>query len=253
MVKLVTITKSDVIGKAVNNCMKVLYSLAQPHIEWDEFVKENKIYSERYKAWERYYHLSKQETLSEEELKEFSTYPAEWKDKSIEECIGPEPYKFHYLPRDVFKEVVDNFIYAYELDHHQQLLDTIHILKDYCNKPIVDKYIEREGDQPGYRGYDHPDNLKREVTKLLDMYFHNSNCDLSAIAEDIEKVFFNFLDMAGKFFSWNGDLNTFNCNVYLGASPYSNKQGVIDNWKKYRNQTIKIDDSEYDNEEQDFD
>ena len=248
-----TITRSKVIGKAVDNCMKVLYSLAQPHIEWDEFVKENELYSKRYKAWERYYQLSKKESLSEEELKEFSTYPGSWKDKSIDDCIGPAPYKFYYLPRDVFKEVVDSFVYAYELDHHQQLLDTIHILKDYCEQPIVDKYIEREGGQPGYRGYDHPDNLKREVTKLLDMYFHNSNCDLSAIAEDIEKVFFNFLDMAGNFYDWNGDLNTFNFNVYLGASPYSNKQGVIDNWKKYRNQTIEIDDSEYDNEEQDYD
>ena len=61
-----TITKSDVIRKAVDNCMKVLYSLAQPHIEWDEFVKENKIYSDKYKAWERYYRLSKKESLSEE-------------------------------------------------------------------------------------------------------------------------------------------------------------------------------------------
>jgi hypothetical protein len=226
--------------------MKVLYSLAQPHVEWDEFVKENKIYSERYKAWERYYELSKKESLSEEELKEFSTYPGEWKDKSLEDCIGPAPFKFYYLPRNVFEEVVNNFVYAYELDQHQQLLDTIHILKDYCEKPIVDKYIKKEDGLPEY---DHPDNLKKEVTKLLNMYFHNSNCDLSAIAEDIEKVFFDFLDMAGNFFKWNGYLEAFNYTIYLGASPYTNKQEVIDNWKKYRNQIIEIDDSEYDNEE----
>jgi hypothetical protein len=243
---LETITKSDVIGKAADNCMKVLYSLAQPHIEWDEFVKENKIYSGRYKAWERYYELSKKESLSEEELKEFSTYPGEWKDKSLEDCIGPAPFKFYYLPRNILEEVVNNFVYAYELDQHQQLLDTIHILKDYCEKPIVDKYIKKEDGLPEY---DHPDNLKKEVTKLLNMYFHNSNCDLSAIAEDIEKVFFDFLDMAGNFFKWNGYLEAFNYTIYLGASPYTNKQEVIDNWKKYRNQTIKINDSEYDNEE----
>jgi hypothetical protein len=244
--KLETITKSDVIRKAADNCMKVLYSLAQPHIEWDEFVKENKNYSNRYKAWERYYELSKKESLTKEELKEFSVYPNEWKDKSLEDCIGPAPFKFYYLPRNVFEEVVNNFVYAYELDQHQQLLDTIHILKDYCEKPIVDKYIKKEDGLPEY---DHPDNLKKEVTKLLNMYFHNSNCDLSAIAEDIEKVFFDFLDMAGNFFKWNGYLEAFNYTIYLGASPYTNKQEVIDNWKKYRNQTIKINDSEYDNEE----
>jgi len=247
---LETITKSDVVTKAADNCIKVLYSLAQPHIEWDEFVKENKIYSERYKAWKRYYELSKKESLTEEELKEFSVYPNEWKDKSLEECIGPAPFKFYYLPRNIFEEVVNNFVYAYELDQHQQLLDTIHILKDYCENPIVDKHIKKEDGLPEY---DHPDNLKKEVTKLLNMYFHNSNCDLSAIAEDIEKVFFDFLDMAGNFFKWNGYLEAFNYTIYLGASPYTNKQEVIDNWKKYRNQTIKINDSEYDNEEQDYD
>lgn len=243
---MVTITKSDVVGKAVDNCMKVLYSLAQPHIDWDEFVKENKNYSNKYKAWERYYELSKKESLTKEELKEFSVYPNKWKDKSLEDCIGPAPFKFYYLPRNILTEVVNNFVYAYELDQHQQLLDTIHILKDYCEKPIVDKYIKKED---GQLEYNHPDNLKKEVTKLLNIYFHNFDFDLSAIAEDIEKVFFDFLDMAGNFFYWNGYLEAFNCAVYLGASPYTNKQEVIDNWKKYRNQTIKIDDSEYDNEE----
>jgi hypothetical protein len=240
------ISRKDIISKAIKECLQELYKYVQPHIEWDEFIKENKIYSNKYKAWERYYHLSKQETLSEEELKEFSTYPGEWKNKSKEECIGPEPYKFYYLPRDVFKEVVDGFIYAYDLDHHQQLLDTIHILKNYCEDPIVDKYIEREGD--------HPDNLVTEIESLLKMYCGDSEADFYGVAQELQKTFFEFLDMAGNFFNWSGDLNTFNWNVYLGASPYSNKQGVIDNWKKYRNQTIEIDESEYDdNEEQDYD
>lgn len=246
-----TITKSDVVTKATNNCIKVLYSLAQPHIEWDEFVKENKIYSGRYKAWERYYELSKKESLTEEELKEFSTYPAKWKGKSIEECIGPKPCKFYYLPRDVFKEVVDNFVYAYELDQHKQLLDTIHILKDYCNKPIVDKHIKNEY---GFPEYDHPACLKVRIEEFLkehyDLYDSEYN---SRDAQEILDMFFEFLDTAGNFFKWNGYLEAFNCTIYLGASPYTNKQEVIDNWKKYRNQTIKINDDEYDNEEQDYD
>jgi hypothetical protein len=221
--------------------MKVLYSLAQPHIEWDEFVKENKIYSNKYKAWERYYELSKKESLTKEELKEFSVYPNEWKDKSLEECIGPAPFKFYYLPRNIFEEVVNNFVYAYELDQHQQLLDTIHILKDYCENPIVDKHIKNEDGLPEY---DHPDNLKKEINKIID------DEDTS---EYLQNKFFEFLDMAGHFFKWNGYLEAFDYTIYLGASPYTNKQEVIDNWKKYRNQTIKINDDEYDNEEQDCD
>ena len=248
------ISKSDVLNKAAIECMKELYSLAQPYIEWDEFVKENKNYSDRYKRWERYFYLSKKESLTKEESKEFSTYPKEWKDKSLENCIGPAPYKFYYLPRNVFKEVVDSYIYAYELDKHQQLLDTIQILKDYCNKPIVDKYIEREGDQPGYRGYDHPACLKARIDEFLKEHYDLYDLEYnSEDSQEIIDIFFEFLDMAGNFYDWNGNLSSFSMTIYLGASPCSNKQGVIDNWKIYRNQTIIIDESKYDSETGDYD
>ena len=47
------------------------------------------------------------------------------------------------------------------------------------------------------------------------------------------------------------DLNSFNTNVYLGASPNSNKEAVIENWKKYRNKDIEIDESKYNEENYD--
>ena len=46
--------------------------------------------------------------------------------------------------------------------------------------------------------------------------------------------------MAGNFFNWNYEMNSFNTTVYLGPSPNSNKQTVIENWKKYRGRDIKI-------------
>ena len=46
--------------------------------------------------------------------------------------------------------------------------------------------------------------------------------------------------MAGKFFRWDRDLNSFKMSVYLGPSPNSNKKAVIENWKKYRNKDIEI-------------
>ena len=51
--------------------------------------------------------------------------------------------------------------------------------------------------------------------------------------------------MAGEFYTWNHDLNSFNTTVYLGPSPCSNKERVIENWKIYRNEDITIDDSVY--------
>ena len=75
---------------------------------------------------------------------------------------------------------------------------------------------------------------------------------LDIAAKELQDKFFKFLDMAGDFYDWNGELNTFGCSVYLGPSPNSNKQAVIDNWKEYRNKEIEINDDEFD-EEQDYD
>ena len=60
--------------------------------------------------------------------------------------------------------------------------------------------------------------------------------------------FFEFLDMAGNFYNWNRNLNTFNMSVYLGPSPNCNKDGVIENWKKYRGVDIEIDEKQINKE-----
>ena len=222
------ITRSKLLSKAIDDCMKELYSFVQPSIEWDEFIKQNKIYSERYKKWEN----------------EKDSNP-EYKSKSITECIGPRPYEFYYLPKDIMKDICDSYVHAYRIDQQQELLDTIEILKNYCKEPIVDKYIDDWTDEtgfhhPGYRSYDHPDNLEKQLIDLIP----DSGFDKSAIAESVQSKFFEFHDMAGNFFNWNGDLNSFNVSVYLGPSPNSNKEAVIKNWKEYRGEDIEINEEE---------
>lgn len=276
------ITRSKLLSRAIDDCIKEIYSLVQPSVGWNDFVEQNRIYSKKYKAWEKYYELSKKESLTEEELKEFSVYSNEWKDKSIIECIGPRPYEFYYLPREVMKEIVESYVHAYRIDVKQEFLDNIAILKNYCRKPIVDKYIDDYTDEngnhhPGYRSYDHPDNLEKELQKIFDdkilpniceQYNKQYNLQTTGIESSVAKAysqifqdkFFEFLDMAGDFYEWNGDLNSFNMSVYLGPSPNSNKEAVIENWKKYRNKDIEINEEqikreyygdEYDNEELD--
>lgn len=250
-------SKFNVLGEAADKCLEELYSIAQPSVTFEQFKKECKTYDNKYHAWERYYHLSKHlNELSEKELIEYSSFPASWKDKSITECIGPRPYEFYYVPSKVLDDVRDSYVYAYEIDKHQSLLDTIHILKDYCNKPIVDKYIEEYTDEygnhhPGHRDYDHPDNIYKEIAKIVSNYSIEPAQENSDEVVDLCNKFFEFLDMAGKFFNWNGYLNSFNMTVW-NISPNTNKQDVIDNWEKYRNQKIEIDDDKF-NEEQDYD
>ena len=219
------INRDDVLSKAVDDCLKELYTLVVPKVTWEEFKEECKIYSEKYKKWES-------ERKANPELDK----------KSKTECIGPAPYEFYFLPREIMKDICDSYVHAYKIDNQQELLDTIEILKNYCKKPIVDKYIDDWTDEtgfhhPGYRSYDHPNNLEKEITKILTKYDDSMD---SEQGEEIVNKFFEFLDMAGNFFNWNRDLNSFNMSVYMGPSPHTNKEAVIKNWKEYRNQDIEI-------------
>lgn len=218
-------TRYDILSKAVDDCLEELYTLVVPKVTWEEFENECKIYSEKYKKWEYERKIN-----------------PELDKKSITECIGPRPYEFYFLPREITKEVCDSYVHAYKIDTQQELLDTIEILKNYCKKPTVDKYIDDWTDEtgfhhPGYRSYDHPDNLEKELIEICSQHSHEP----VNMAKELQDKFFEFLDMAGKFYNWTRDLNTFNCSVYLGPSPNSNKEAVIENWKKYRNQDIEID------------
>lgn len=246
------LTRDKVLGMAADACMEELYSLVQPKVDWADFVTQNEIYSNKYKVWERFNYLYHKENKTKEELKEYSTFPvAKWKGKSITECIGPKPYEFYYIPRNVMKIVCDNYIHAYRIDSQQNLLNIIEVLKNYCKEPIKDKYIDEYTDEngnhhPGYRGYEHPDNLQKEISKIINNYSLEPTTEDSEDVVEICNKFFGFLDAAGDFFNWNRDLNAFNCTVYLGASPNTNKEAVIKNWKEYRNQDIQINDEEYD-------
>ena len=210
-------TRNDILSKASYDCIRDLYKLAQPHVEWDDFLQQNIEYSEG------------------------------------EKC-EPCPYEFYYLPKEVMKEICDSYVRAYKIDSQQELLDTIEILKNYCNEPIVDKYIEGELREdgthwPGHRGYEHPESLRLNLLNLItDSRLNlggNSGKDIVDLVDKIKDKFFEFLDMAGNFYNWNRELNSFNTTVYLGSSPSSNKEKVIENWKKYRNKDIEINDKEY--------
>ena len=226
-------TRGKVLSQAIDQCLKEIYTKVQPSVEWEDFLEQNKKYVEKEKE---YFNIPKEER------------------PPYKEYMGPKPYEFYYLPKEIMKEIYDSYVEAYKIDNHQELLDIIEILKNYCKGPIVDKYVKEHTDEygnhhPGYKDYDYPDNLKKEIIKIITEY---DDTDPMKESDDIVNKFFEFLDMAGNFYSWNRELNTFGCSVYLGPSPNSNKQAVIDNWKEYKNKEIEINDDEF-NEEQDYD
>ena len=229
------VTRNKILSEAVDKCMKELYSFVLPSVSWDDFVKECKEYSKKYKIWEDFRKASIHRKENPEIWNQYQSTFKDWENKSIEECIGPRPFEFYYLPKEIMKDICDCYIYAYRIDSQQELLNTIEILKNYCKEPIVDKYIEKEGESR-YRVYEHPNNLEKELRIILEQV----DPSFVEISEQLQNKFFEFLDMAGNFYNWNRDLNSFNASVYLGASPNSNKRAVIENWKKYRNKDIEI-------------
>ena len=218
-------TRNDVLSRAIDECIKEFYSIAQPHIEWEDLKEQCRKYSEKYLKWENY-------------MREGIKF-------NILDFCGPRPFEFHYLPQKIQNDIADSYIYAYKIDNQQELLDTIDILKNYCKKPIVDKYINDWTDEtgfhhPGYRGYDHPNNLEKELIEICSQHSHEP----VNMAKELQDKFFEFLDMAGNFYNWNHELNTFNMSVFMGIAPSTNKEKVIDYWKKYRNKDIEIDEKQ---------
>lgn len=245
-------TRNDVLTDAVDKCMRELYKYAQPSITWDNFIEENKLYLKLEKEWKDFRSIYENRETNPKKWDKVKAYYEDWIDKSITECIGPRPFEFYYLPKEILKDIADSYVDAYKIDSHQELLDTINVLKDYCVHPIKDKWIEGKDGDPGYSGYENPDNLKKEINTYLDLKFPLMDPERAEDAEDFENKlntaakelqdkFFEFLDMAGNFFKWNRELNSFNMSVYLGASPNSNKEKVIENWKKHRGMEIEID------------
>ena len=225
--------RETLLQEAVDRCMKELYSYAQPKVEWDDFVQQNKEYSEKYRQWEAYHTAKRNNGKTWEEWKQI--HP-DWEDKKIDECIGLRPYEFYYLPEKVMRTICDSYTNAYELDKQKELKEIKDTLINYCKEPIVDTYVDDEFGKK-VRSYKHLDSLESELKATLG----NKN------GSKAWELMVKYLNMATNFFCWNRELNAFNGSVYLGGSPHSVKETVIKNWKEHRGKDIEIDDEVYNN------
>ena len=155
-------TRKEILSNAVLECMKDIYSFAQPHIDWEDFVKQNK---EFIKKEEEYYKIPKD-------------------DRPLyEEYCGPKSFEFYYIPNEILKDIVQCYIDSYKIDDHQEFVDTIELLKNYCKCPLTDEDIK-------------PNNLEKEIKIILE----NLDPQFVDSAKEIQNKFFEFLDMAKSFF-----------------------------------------------------
>ena len=131
----------------------------------------------------------------------------------------PRPYEFYYIPQKLMDEIVSEYIYAYDLK--PKLKETINVLIGYLKEPLNIAY---------------EDNSRKYV---------KGESIVKSIGEEAFNKVVQYLTDAGDFYKWDSDLQRFKFNIYLGASPNTSKEQVIENWKKYRNKDITIDDSKY--------
>lgn len=190
------ITRNSILCEAVDRCMKELYEKAQPSADISEYVRK----------------IKSGEITDEEQ--------------------NADPiYKRHYMSQAEMKYIVDKYHEAYRLDN--EFTDSCDLLlKDMDDNYTVDKYIEEHTDEngdyhPGYRGYEHMPTVEEQVKLAL----KTSDIDNPELAKNIADIFRNFIKNRRDFYRFDRDGEKFNYSVYLGASPTSAKDQVIEYWK----------------------
>ena len=136
-------------------------------------------------------------------------------------------YTRYYLSRENMKYIVEGFIQAYHIGKDWN--DNIDLLINYITSKdsVREKYIAGENGSPGYVGFEH-------ISTLQD------------ITNDSEKVL-DLIRTCKQFYRKDPELNSFNMSVYLGASPYSNKEQVEEYWRNHGIPDFKIIDFNVDN------
>ena len=178
------ISHDELIERAIDDCLDLMFRASYPSITFKEYK-------------EQHAKMTKEE-----------------RDKANLYCA-------HYLPWKAYEAIKEDFVEAYQMK--SQLPDIIEILKGYFKEPIVDKWIEGKNENdPGHRGYDHPEPMDEETYKTVE----------------------KFMDMANGFYNWNRDLNAFYFNV-SNFSPCSNRETVERWWHEHGDPDFKLPPDEY--------
>lgn len=119
-------------------------------------------------------------------------------------------YMQHYISEEEYKYIIEKYIHSYGLK--DEFPDHCDVILRYFDDGTIDKYIERNGDEPGYRGYEKLKPLKE------------------LIGEEHYNIVIERVKQAQGFYKFNRDESSFHWNM-MYSSPCTNKQTVIDYWK----------------------
>ena len=143
--------REEVLCKAYEDCIREMFSKAQPAADWDNLIEE-------YKA-----------------------------GKIDENKDGPI-YDRHYLSDKEFQYILDKYMNAYRI--YSEWKDNVEVVEDYLNNGgNKDKYIsdwdDEHGHHPGYRSYEEVPPLKEHIEKIIyDEYDGNAEI-AERVAQDV--------------------------------------------------------------------
>ena len=176
-----------IIQQAFDECMEEMYNKAWPAASWKDLV-------ERYKKGE---------------------FP---KDVRI--------YERYYLPHEEFKYILNKYIKKYGMESKWVHYCNI-IIEDLTTGYVIEKYIEPEGDCPGYRGYEDKPCLLDQIQELLKKEGRIDE-DLS---DKITELVFQCIKDRRDFYRFDRLEGDFSSTIALGASPTGNKRTVEEYWE----------------------
>lgn len=201
------ITRRTHLWKGVEECLDKMYRASQPSITWNELCEKAK--QDKEKGEEHFY----------------------WEE--------------HYLSQEEYDEIYNEYAEAYRaVNEWKDNCDTV--IKYLTDGGIKDKWIEREGDSPGYRGYENVAPIKEQIQNIV-----NDNIGEGQVSNDIvEKItnvvmntittckdFYRF-DRDGEIFSFNVGMYAPNTNIKSVRKYHEkNNTGIVIRERKYNEET----------------
>jgi len=133
------------------------------------------------------------------------------KDGTVIDTDANPIYKRYYLSQEDFKYIVNKYLEAYRFKNEW-----------LSNMDIVIKYLEKGGLKDIYvkdkNGTGHREAEKTKPIKEL-------------IGEDNANIVLELLKNCKDFYRFDREESQFSASVYLGGTPTSNKEDVIEYWK----------------------
>lgn len=148
---------------------------------------------------------------------DFKQYYQDVKSGKIDK--NDKVYERHYLSSDEINYIVNKYIELYAIDN--QWIEHADLVFNYLKNGGIKVIIEKDTKE-----YVNQDPLNDVIKQIL----INHDVLDSELLEDLVDSVFNIIRNCKSFYRLDKELQSFKQIIYLGASPCSNKESVIQYW-----------------------